>query len=153
MLAENIHLASLRYAGGLWLVKQMFLKPRLHDTTCCQTGLTTGCIVYTASCKTGCTTQFDNRVERTVCSFNTVERTVAVRSTQLLNRVIQPVWQLVVSCKWGISVARSCQWWYRDDVGRQTVRVLHQLRKHDHWLWHCVQCTLHIQFWLNPFSR
>jgi len=23
------------------------LKPRLHDTTCCQTSLTTGCIVYT----------------------------------------------------------------------------------------------------------
>jgi len=23
------------------------LKPRLHDTTCCQTGLTAGCIVYT----------------------------------------------------------------------------------------------------------
>jgi len=23
------------------------IKPRLHDTTCCQTGLTTGCIVYT----------------------------------------------------------------------------------------------------------
>jgi len=24
-----------------------FLKPRLHDTTGCQTSLTTGCIVYT----------------------------------------------------------------------------------------------------------
>ena len=23
------------------------VKPRLHDTTCCQTGLSTGCIVYT----------------------------------------------------------------------------------------------------------
>jgi len=23
------------------------LKPRLHNTTCCQTGLTTGCIAYT----------------------------------------------------------------------------------------------------------
>jgi len=34
------------------------LKPRLHDTTCCQTGyhtgLTTGCIVYTAGCQIGC---------------------------------------------------------------------------------------------------
>ena len=26
------------------------------------TGLTTGCIVYTAGCKTGCTTRFDNRL-------------------------------------------------------------------------------------------
>jgi len=33
----------------------------LHDTTCCQTSLTKDCIVYTASCQTGCTTQFDNR--------------------------------------------------------------------------------------------
>jgi len=64
------------------------LKPHLHDTTCCQngcqTGLTTGCIVYTniqpvvksvsqpvwqpaVSCvqpvvKLGCTTRFDNRL-------------------------------------------------------------------------------------------
>jgi len=64
------------------------VKPRLHDTTCCQcgcqtglttgcivytqrstgcqtrltTGLTTGCIVYTAGCQTGCTTRFDNRL-------------------------------------------------------------------------------------------
>jgi len=59
-----------------------WLKPRLHDTTCCQTGFTTGCIVYTniqpvvkpadnrfhnllyrvhtAGCQTGCTTRFDN---------------------------------------------------------------------------------------------
>jgi len=41
-------------------------KPRLHDTTCCQTGcqtgLTTGCIVYTAGCHTSCTTRFDNRL-------------------------------------------------------------------------------------------
>ena len=32
------------------------LKPRLHSTTCCQTGcqtaLTNGCIVYTAGCQT-----------------------------------------------------------------------------------------------------
>jgi len=26
----------------------------------CETGLTTGCIVYTAGCQTGCTIQFDN---------------------------------------------------------------------------------------------
>jgi len=43
-----------------------WLTPRLHDTTCCQTGcqtgLTTGCIVYTAGCQPGCTTRFDNRL-------------------------------------------------------------------------------------------
>jgi len=61
---------------------QSKVKPRLHDTTCCQTGcqtgLTTGCIVYTAGCQTGCTTRFDNRFGLTTgwtnsgCSFNTV---------------------------------------------------------------------------------
>ena len=46
---------------------------RLHDTAGSQTGL------YN---------RFDNRVERTA----------AVRSTRLSNRVLQPVWQQVVSC-------------------------------------------------------
>jgi len=68
------------------------LKPRLHDTTGCQTGcqtgrlyrvykhstgcqtrlttgLTNGCIMYTAGCQTGCTTRFDNRLD--VCSHDT----------------------------------------------------------------------------------
>jgi len=51
------------------------VKPRLHDTTCCQTScetaLTTGCIVYTAGCQTGCSTRFDNHVERTVAVCST----------------------------------------------------------------------------------
>jgi len=36
-----------------------------HSTGChsrLTTGLTTGCIVYTAGCETGCTTRFDNRL-------------------------------------------------------------------------------------------
>jgi len=36
-----------------------------HSTGCqtrLTTGLTTGCIVYTADCQTGCTTRFDNRL-------------------------------------------------------------------------------------------
>jgi len=80
---------------------KLVLKPRLHDTTCCQngcqtglttgcivytniqpvvnqtrlpTGLTNGCIVYTAGCQSGCTTRFDNRLN---------EQCMAVRSTQL----------------------------------------------------------------------
>jgi len=76
------------------------VKPRLHDTTCyqtrCQTalttGLTNGCIVYTAGCQTG----FWQPCWRNIRSFNTVvkrsnrvwqpvERTVAVRSTRLSN--------------------------------------------------------------------
>jgi len=86
------------------------------------TGLTNGCIVYTAGCQKGnCTTRFNN----------SVERTVAVRSTLLSNRlsnpcqtgcqtrlttglttgwmyvytiqpVVKPVVQPVVSCKLGI---------------------------------------------------
>jgi len=64
----------------------------------CTIGLTTGCIVYTAGCETGCTTRFDNRLNEqpmfvqpgwtnSQCSFNPV---------------CQPVertgWQPVVSC-------------------------------------------------------
>jgi len=93
-------------------MRNCILKPRLRDTTCCQTGLTTGCIVYTAGCQTGCTTRFDkrlneqwlfvqhgcqtglysrfdNRVEQTVCSFNTVVKPC------LSNRLYNPVWQPV----------------------------------------------------------
>jgi len=64
------------------------LKPRLHDTTgCqtrCQTDLTTGCIVYTAGCQTGLYNRFDNRLNEQLLvqhGCQTVERTVAVRST------------------------------------------------------------------------
>jgi len=38
------------------------VKPHLHDITCCQTGLTTGCIMYTAGSQIGYTTRFDNRL-------------------------------------------------------------------------------------------
>ena len=102
-----------------WECFVVFFKPRLHDTTGCQMGLTTGwmfvytiqpwyngcqtalttdlttsCIVYTAGCQTGCTTRFDNRVEQTAVPstwlsnrvWQLVERTLAVRSTRLLNR-------------------------------------------------------------------
>jgi len=51
----------------IWLRGALIsIKPRLHDTTGCQTCLTTGlknsCIVYTAGCQSGCTTRFDNRL-------------------------------------------------------------------------------------------
>jgi len=122
------------YLQGLLvlLVNHVDLKPRLHDTTgcqtftwlsdrfdnwfdnrvnvcirdttgCqtdCQTGLTTGCIVYTVGCQTGCTTRFDNRLD--VCLRDT-----AGCETDS----IQPVWQQVVSCKRGITVT---SWLWRD---------------------------------------
>jgi len=64
----RIHFNRLSAAALQSYVKSLwpFVKPRLHNTTCCQTGLTNGCIVYTAGCQTGCTTRFYNRVERTV---------------------------------------------------------------------------------------
>ena len=34
----------------------------IHDATGCHIGLTTGCIMYTADCQTGCTTRFGNRL-------------------------------------------------------------------------------------------
>ena len=101
------------------------VKPRLHDTTCCQTGLTTGYIVYTAGCQTscttrfdnrlneqsvrstrlsnrvcqiGCTTLFDNRLNEQCCSFNTVVKPV-------VKPVWQPIWQPVVSCKRGLNIS------------------------------------------------
>jgi len=51
-------------------VERTAVQPRLHDTTYYQTGcqtrlttgLTNGCIVYTAGCQTDCTTRFDNRL-------------------------------------------------------------------------------------------
>ena len=70
------------------------VKPRLHDTTCCQrschkhstgcqSGLTTGCIVYTAGCQTGVTTGW--------------------MFVYTIQPVVKPVVQSVVSYKWGIS--------------------------------------------------
>ena len=57
--------------------------------------------------------RFDNRVERTVCSFNTVVKPVVQPAlttglttasfNRLSNWVVQPAWQPVVSCKWGLS--------------------------------------------------
>jgi len=94
------------------------LKPHLHDTTCCQTSLTTGCIVYTNiqpvvkpvwQTAVSCIQPVVKRVVQSVrqrcwtnslfvqhgcqtCLTNTVwqpvERT-AVRSTRLSNRVCQ----------------------------------------------------------------
>jgi len=71
----------------------------IHDTTGCQTrcqtgcqtrlttGLTNGRIVYTVGCQTGLYNRFDKRVERTVCSFNTV--------VNPFNTVVKPIWQPV----------------------------------------------------------
>ena len=39
--------APYPFTTPLSLSSTPFFKPRLHDTTCCQTGLTTGSIVYT----------------------------------------------------------------------------------------------------------
>jgi len=51
------------------------LKPHLHHTTCCQTGLTPGCIMYTNIQPV--VKPFDNRLYRVY--------------TRLSNRVVQPV--------------------------------------------------------------
>jgi len=118
------------------LHEQVFLKPRLHDTTrlkpvvkpvwqpvvsCIQTfnqlsdpfdnwfdkrlysvysrlynrfdnGVERTTRLSNRVCQTGCTTQFDNRLNEQCCSFNTV---------------VKPVWQLVVSCKRCFTVSRK----------------------------------------------
>jgi len=71
-------------------------KPRLHDNT----GLTTGCIVYSARCQTGCTACFDNRLN---IQWLFVEH--GCQTIQpVVNAVVQPVWQPAVSCKRGNTV-------------------------------------------------
>jgi len=100
----TLYMQTYKYANHAFLYSQhngpnvnfrrapvsRLLKPRLHDTTCCQTGcqtslttgLTTGCIVYTARCQTGCTTRFDNRLnEQPLFVQPNVGRTATVRST------------------------------------------------------------------------
>ena len=72
-----------------------------HDTTGCETGLTTGCIVYTniqPVVKLGWTNGLTKRLYLVYSwlsnrLYTPVERTVAVRSTRLSNRVVQLVWQ------------------------------------------------------------
>ena len=77
---------------------------------------------YQTGCQTGLYNRFDNRLERTVCSFNTVVKPVVkpgcttslttglttgwmfVHTIQpVVNLVVQPVWQPVVSCKRGLT--------------------------------------------------
>jgi len=151
------------------------IKPRLHETTCCQTGcqtaLTTGCIVYTniqpavkpvwqpvwqpaVSCIQGVVkpvVQPGLTTGWTIsgCSFNPVERTVAVRSIRLSNTtgmttgwmfvytiqpvikpVVQPVWQPVVSCKRGIKHMRlKCMASESQQSSITSRRVLHRESK------------------------
>ena len=44
---ERQQLRFRRHFRLMVKTEEVGLKPRLHDTTCCQTGLTTGCFVYT----------------------------------------------------------------------------------------------------------
>ena len=78
---------------------QLLLKPRLHDTTCCQT-----------RCQTGCTTRFDNRLNErlfvqhgcqtrlttglTTCCIVYTNIQPVVKQC-LSNRLYNPVWQPV----------------------------------------------------------
>jgi len=106
------------------------VKPHLHDTTCCQTDLTTGCIVYTniqpvvkpvrqpvwqpaVSCiqpvvvavrSTRLSNRFDNRLYHlNKHPTGCQSRWMFVYMTQsVVKLVAQPDWQPVVACKWGI---------------------------------------------------
>jgi len=75
------------------------IKPSLRNTTCCQTGCTTrfdnrlneqwlfvqhGC---QSGCQIGLYNRFDNPIERTVCSFNTVVNRLYNRFDNRLYRV------------------------------------------------------------------
>ena len=90
-----------------------------HSTGCQTrliTGLTNGCIVYTAGCQTGCTTLFDNRLNEqmfvqhgltTVFVKPVVQRSLTTGWTNsgcsfnpVIKRVVKPIWQPAVSCIW-----------------------------------------------------
>jgi len=103
----------------------LILKPRLHDTTCCQTGCQSGCIVHRLRTFNRLSNNpFDNRlyrvysrlsnrlynpvrqpVERTVAVCSTVERTVTVRSTRLSN--FQRMSKDGQSTKWRRNIAEN----------------------------------------------
>jgi len=89
------------------VLKRFSLKPRLHDTICCQTRLTTGCIVYTniqpvvklcimytAGCQTGCTTRF---VEQLLVQHGCqTGLTTGLTAGWMFVYTVQPVVKLVV---------------------------------------------------------
>jgi len=81
--SKNMHRLWFRLDG--FVAKE--IKPHLHDTTCCQTGLTTG-------------------LTNSGCLFNTVVKSVVQPVWQQLYRVNKhPTGcQTVVSCKRGITV-------------------------------------------------
>jgi len=84
---------SKRFDNWLYRVYKHSTGYQTHLTT----GLTTSCIMYTAGCQTGCTTWFDNRLNKqwlfvqhgcqTGCTthLTTVLNEQSVRSTRLLN--------------------------------------------------------------------
>jgi len=55
-LKHKHHQRVLSHFYDFVAVIMFLLEPRLHDTTCCETVLTTGCIVYTAGCQAGLAT-------------------------------------------------------------------------------------------------
>jgi len=108
-----------------------------HSTGCqtrLTTSLTNGCILYTARCQTGCTTQFDNRLNEQWlfvqhgCQrfdnrfdnrlYRVYEHSTGWQPVVSWQPVVIPVVQLVVSCKRGIRVQlieiqrqhSSCLW-------------------------------------------
>jgi len=79
------------------------------------TGLTNGCIVYTAGCQTSCTTRFDNRLNeqwlfvqhgcQTSCQTRLTTGWMFVYTIQ---PVVQVVVQTVVLCKRGFTEMAAC---------------------------------------------
>jgi len=59
----NLPLAAVRVTKQrMWNRAKCVYKHSTGCQTCLTTGLTTGCIVHTAGCHTGCTTRLDNRL-------------------------------------------------------------------------------------------
>jgi len=80
-----------------------------HSTGCqtrLTTGLTTGCIMYTAGSQIGCITRFDKRLNEQwlfVQHGCQTGLTTGWMFVYMIQPVVKPVWQSVVSCKRGIT--------------------------------------------------
>jgi len=117
----------------------------IHDTTGCQsgfnrlcrvykhstgcqtrltTGFTTGCIVYTAGCQSGCTTRFDNRLNKQWLFIQDGCQTV-------WQPAVQPVLQPVVPCKRDISrrLYERSQLQYISCIGSSSLNFTSQRRR------------------------
>jgi len=109
-MAESIDMPFKRYNLLSNRFDNRLYRIYIHSTGCqtrLTTGLTTGCIVYTAGCQTDCTTWFDNRLKEQWLLFNTVVKPVVTCTTQFDNRLNKQHCSFNMVVKPGLTVERT----------------------------------------------